>query len=181
MLYGMNTNAPDLPAPTSTSPIEKPRAFVGLRLLALVYDVFPVVALWMLAAAGFTFLYFVTGHVVRENIQPFSSWQWFLWITCFFLTGGYAVLSWHLGGQTLGMRPWRLLVERLDGGLPKPRWLWVRFLVGLVSLLAVGMGFWWAWIDKDRLTWHDRASGTRIRRMPKGWDPDERPLHRARD
>ena len=92
----MNTNAPDMPAPTSTSPIEKPRAFVGLRLLSLVYDVFPVVALWMLAAAGFTFLYFVTGHVVRENIQPFSSWQWFLWVTCFFLTGGYAVLSWHL-------------------------------------------------------------------------------------
>ncbi|MGH8026984.1 MAG: RDD family protein, partial [Pseudoxanthomonas sp.] len=25
----------------------------------------------------------------------------------------------------------------------------------------------WAWVDRDRLTWHDRASGTRLIRLPK--------------
>ncbi|MDQ3160894.1 MAG: RDD family protein, partial [Pseudomonadota bacterium] len=28
----------------------------------------------------------------------------------------------------------------------------------------VGIGFWWAFIDHDRLTWHDRLSGTRMLR-----------------
>ena len=38
----------------------------------------------------------------------------------------------------------------------------VRYLVGNASLLLGGLGFWWAWMDRDGLTWHDRASGTRM-------------------
>ncbi|MEO6103533.1 MAG: RDD family protein, partial [Pseudoxanthomonas sp.] len=40
-------------------------------------------------------------------------------------------------------------------------------LVATVSLLLGGLGFWWAWVDRDRLTLHDRASGTRVIRLPK--------------
>ena len=36
-----------------------------------------------------------------------------------------------------------------------------------LSLLLGGLGFWWAWVDRQRLTWHDRASGTRLLRIPK--------------
>ena len=157
-------------APAATPHTEKPRALVFWRLLALVYDVFPVLALWMLAAAGFTLVYTLSGHNVRDNIQPFSLFQWLLWVTCFAVTAGYATFSWYVGGQTLGMRPWRLRVIGADGGRPTPHQVWVRFGVGLVSLLAVGLGFWWAWIDRDRLTWHDRASRTRMVRMPRGWE-----------
>jgi len=39
--------------------------------------------------------------------------------------------------------------------------------VATLSLLLGGLGFWWAWLDRQRLTWHDRASGTRVVRMPK--------------
>ena len=45
--------------------------------------------------------------------------------------------------------------------------LWLRYAVGLLSLLAGGLGFWWAWIDRDGRAWHDRASGTRLVRVPK--------------
>ena len=38
---------------------------------------------------------------------------------------------------------------------------------GNLSLLAAGLGFWWAWFDRERLTWHDHASGTRVVRVPK--------------
>jgi hypothetical protein len=31
-------------------------------------------------------------------------------------------------------------------------------------LLLAGAGFWWAWMDRERLTWHDRVSGTRMLR-----------------
>src|SRR3546814_2325934 len=59
------------------------------------------------------------------------------------------------------MRPWRLAVVGADGSVPSWRALCVRYAVGTVSLLAAGLGFWWAWVDRDRLAWHDRASGTR--------------------
>ena len=78
------------------------------------------------------------------------------------VTGAYAVASWRRGGQTLGMRPWRLHVTGAHGGPQTVRALSVRYLVGNLSLLLAGLGFWWAWIDRDGLTWHDRTSGTRM-------------------
>ena len=78
------------------------------------------------------------------------------------VTGAYAVVSWRRGGQTLGMRPWRLRVVAADGGPPQVRALLLRYLIGGMSLLLAGLGFWWAWLDRGCLTWHDRMSGTRM-------------------
>lgn len=146
---------------------EKPRALIAWRLLALLYDLWPALALWMLAGTAFTISFTLAGHDVRQNIGPFSPLQITLWVVCWLLTGAYAVISWRKGGQTLGMRPWRLRVTDADGGLAGRRALCLRFAVGTLSLLLGGLGFWWAWIDRRRLTWHDRASGTRMVREPK--------------
>lgn len=149
-------------------PVTEPaKPLIGWRLLALFYDLWPVVAVWMLISAAFTFGYHLSGHGVRENIAPFSLLAWLLWLACWLVTGVYAVLSWHRGGQTLGMRPWRLRVVAADGGTATTRALVRRYCVASLSLALAGAGFWWAWIDRDRLTWHDRVSGTRIVRVPK--------------
>jgi uncharacterized RDD family membrane protein YckC len=63
------------------------------------------------------------------------------------------------------MRPWRLRVIGADGIAPTARQLVTRYLVGNLSLLLGGLGFWWAWFDRDCLAWHDRASGTRVVRV----------------
>lgn len=139
----------------------KPATLIGWRLLALFYDLWPAVALWMAVAA----LFLAAHH--NQPLAPFSPLQLLLWLLCWGLTGAYALLSWRRGGQTLGMRPWRLRVRAIDGATPTWRAVLVRYLVGTASLLLGGLGFWWAWIDRDRLTWHDRASGTRMRREPK--------------
>lgn len=151
----------------AAEPERTQRALVGWRLLALFYDAWPAAALWFLLSFGFSVAYLLSGHDPRENIAPFSAWQWLLWVVCWAATGLYATMSWRRGGQTLGMRPWRLRLATSDGGPATPRALWLRYAVGTVSLLAAGMGFWWAWIDRDGLAWHDRASGTRLRRDPK--------------
>ena len=145
----------------------RPATLMPWRLFALFYDFWPVLALWMLASAVFSFGYTASGHDVHENIAPFSALQWALWLVCWLLTGAYAILSWRRGGQTLGMRPWRLRLIGSDGGVPGWKALLIRYLVGSASLLLAGLGFWWAWLDRDRLTWHDRASGTRLLREPK--------------
>jgi uncharacterized RDD family membrane protein YckC len=158
----MSTAASEAPVPAT------PRALVGWRLLALCYDFWPSLALWMLASLCFTLGYTIAGHHdPHDNIAPLSGLQWLLWLVCWLLSGLYAVVSWRRGGQTLGMRPWRLWVVGADGGAPSRRALCVRYLVGTVSLLAAGLGFWWAWFDRDRLAWHDRVSGTRMMRRPK--------------
>jgi uncharacterized RDD family membrane protein YckC len=81
------------------------------------------------------------------------------------VTGLYATRSWQRGGQTLGLRAWRLRVVTANGDAPGAGAAWRRYAVAGVSLLALGAGFWWAWFDRDRLTWHDRASGTRLLRV----------------
>ncbi|MFS8136631.1 MAG: RDD family protein [Thermomonas sp.] len=139
------------PAPTPAP------ALVGWRLLALTYDFFPVLALWFVTAGAFTLLH---GDAVRGGwlgAVEFAA----LWA----VSGLYATISWRRGGQTIGMRPWQMrVVEAGSGGNAPWRQLWLRYAVGSASLLLAGGGFWWAWIDRDRLTWHDRASGTRMLR-----------------
>lgn len=138
---------------------DRPSTLLGWRLLALLYDFFPLLALWFVAAAVFTFAH---GDSVR------GGWLGGLEFVVFLTIAGlYATLSWKRGGQTIGMRPWRLHVVAAGGGAPGIARLWLRFGVGLLSLAAAGLGFWWAWFDRDRLTWHDRASGTRLIRVPK--------------
>lgn len=154
--------------PTATPPVSNvPAPLIGWRLLALFYDLWPALALWILVSVMFTVGYTVGGHGVRENIAPFSVLQILLWLVCWAVTGVYATASWRRGGQTLGMRPWRLRLQAMDGGLPTWSMLWKRYAAGTLSLLIAGLGFWWAWFDRDRLAWHDRLSGTRLVRLPK--------------
>ena len=154
-------------APAAAAAAVRPAALLGWRLLALLYDLFPALALWMLAASLFVVAFTINGHTTHENIAPFSGWQWALWACCWVLTGLYATWSWRRGGQTLGMRPWRIAVTGDDVQPPSLPSLWVRYAVASVSLGLAGLGFWWALIDRDRLTWHDRASGTRMIRRPR--------------
>lgn len=142
----------------STPPAQTPRPLLGWRALALLYDFLPALGLWFLVAASFVAMHrdAVTGGAL--GLLEFAA----LWL----VTGAYALPSWRRGGQTLGMRPWRLRVVAADGGTPTWRALGLRYGVGTLSLLAAGLGFFWAWIDRDRLTWHDRASATRMVRRP---------------
>ena len=134
-------------------------AHIGWRLLALVYDLFPVAGLWFLVAAVFVLLH---GDAVTGGALG-----WLEFVALWSVTGAYAILSWRRGGQTLGMRPWRLRVVGLGGSTAPVGALLVRYAVGTLSLLAGGLGFWWAWVDRDALAWHDRASHTRLVREPR--------------
>lgn len=131
------------------------------RLLAAMYDALPVLALWMLASGV------VLALRGNRPFEPLSAGQWTLWGACWIVTGLYAVLSWRRGGQTLGMRPWRLRVVDANGGLAATRALWLRYVVATFSLAAGGLGFFWSLVDRERRTWHDIASKTRLLRDRK--------------
>lgn len=136
-------------------------AHLGWRLLALVYDAMPNIAIWF-AVSGVA-LAVVPGHT---PFAPWSAAQLALWLLCWAVSGLYAVVSWRGLGQTLGMRPWRLKVLGADGRIAGTRALWIRYGVATLSLAAAGLGFGWSLLDRERRTWHDLASGTVLVRLP---------------
>jgi len=74
---------------------------------------------------------------------------------------------WTHGGQTIGMRAWRVRVIRDDGDSLRWSNAAVRYAAAILSWVALGAGFWWSLLDRDGLTWHDRLSATRLQRIAK--------------
>ena len=67
-------------------------------------------------------------------------------------------------GSTLGMRATGLLLASFETKEVSRSSRRARALAMTVSALALGVGFAWALLDLDRLSWHDRASGTFLTR-----------------
>ncbi len=98
-----------------------------------------------------------------ENVDP-SKFRYnpFYLAYLFCVMAGFHILFWMRGGQTLGMRAWRLRVVRYNGQELSFKDAILRYLSAIVSLLAFGLGFLWILVDRDGLAWHDRLSKTRL-------------------
>ncbi len=147
----------------STAParLEVETASLWPRLFALVYDFFPVLGIWFAVAV---LSYAANGG---EPVSPGSLGAWLEFIALVGATFLYAGLSWRFGGQTLGMRAWRLRAVDVQGNPPGWSAIVLRFSVGALSLAAAGLGFVWVLIDRERRSWHELASGTLTVRLPK--------------
>ena len=128
------------------------------RLGAIVYDALLVGALLFLATIPFVA---VRGG---EAVAPHTSaYQFTILVVSYVFFVGF----WCKSGSTLGMLAWGLRVEADSRRLPTLTEASIRFFAAIVSWLAFGLGFLWQLWDKDRLAWHDRISGTRLRYYPK--------------
>lgn len=78
------------------------------------------------------------------------------------VVGAFYCGFWTHGGQTLGLRAWRLRVVRDDGRPLRWQDALKRCVAALLSWLPAGLGFVWAAFDREGLAWHDRLSGTRL-------------------
>lgn len=128
---------------------------LGRRLLIMAYDAIAVIAVLMLATALAMALGFREPLAGRDPL--FSAYLLATWF-------GYLGWCWRRG-MTLGMRAWRVRLVSEDGARPGWARCGLRFLVSLASAAAAGAGYWWALFDPARRTWHDRASGTTLRRI----------------
>jgi uncharacterized RDD family membrane protein YckC len=146
---------------SSSTPAVATPASLWLRLVAGAYDLLPLIGLWFVA--GMLALAITAGALDPHRLAHKLLVQGLILA----LSAAYFVLSWMRGGQTIGMRAWRLRVVRADGS---ELGLWralLRFFVALVSLAALGMGFWWALAEPQKRTWHDIAAGTVMMRKQK--------------
>jgi uncharacterized RDD family membrane protein YckC len=136
-------------------------ASLWLRIAAGIYDLFPLIALWMLTAG----LALLVAHGDVDLAHPTLAWRLGLRVALFVVTAAYFVISWARGGQTIGMRAWRLRIVDADGKpLGWPRAL-LRFVVACVSLLVAGVGFLWCLVDQRKRGWHDLAARSVLVRL----------------
>jgi len=128
------------------------------RFGAILYDSLLVLALLFLATLPFISM---SGG---ESVAPGTlSHQ----VTLLLVVHLFFVGFWSGYGRTLGMQSWRLRIETAAGEKPSYAAASLRFFAAILSWLPAGLGFWWQLWDADRLTWHDRISGTRLRYYPK--------------
>jgi len=146
------TPPPATPAspPPYTSIPQPPRVIplVGMDDLAM-----PRVGFWPRFGASLIDLVLVA--VV--NMATFQSAQsfWTLW-------AAYHGLLWAWKGTTLGGAVLNLRLVRLDGRAMDWQTAVVRVLGAVVSLVPLGLGFFWASWDPEFQSWHDRIAGTTI-------------------
>lgn len=152
-------------------------ASLARRVGAIVYDALAVTAIVMVV--GLLCQLATAGHVTDGThiawwYQPLQG----------LVVAAYFLVSWTRGGQTLGMRPWRIRVATLDGGPVTLARALLRLAVGALPLLGLGI-FWvstmrwalwapvagWAiWLipaifDSRRRALHDLAAGTWLARL----------------
>jgi uncharacterized RDD family membrane protein YckC len=127
---------------------------VGRRFLAGLTD-----ALVLVAGAGlFGVIFWRSGGHLSRNPLSFAV----LGVVAIILIFAYFALFTALTSTTPGLLWMGCDIRNLQGVSPTLREsLWRAFGV-LVSLSALMLGFIWAWVDSDSLTWHDRMSGTFI-------------------
>ena len=145
----------------STLPAGLPR-----RLAALLYDSLLLAALWFVTAA---LVLAASNGLLSQPDRP----PWLLYL----LRAGLLLVTflfwagfWTHGGQTLGMRAWRLKLVGDQGGPISWRQAMGRFLAAFVSLAPLGLGYLWILIDPQRRAWHDQLSGTRVIVLPRNRD-----------
>lgn len=109
----------------------------------------------VLFAATLVLLPFTRGQPIGPNDALY---------TLYLLAVSYAYFGWFWthGGQTLGMRAWRVTLVADPPYVLDWRRCLLRFAGVLVSWTPAGMGILWALIDEEKLAWHDRLSSTRL-------------------
>ncbi len=164
---------------TSNSEISLPGS-LWRRLAALVYDLLAVTA--MVMVIGLLCQLATGGRLITTGAQVHIP-LWYQLLQSVAVTA-YFMASWRHGGQTLGMRAWRIRLTRDDGGAPSWRQALVRLLVaaapllllmlapvlGLRPTLWIALLVWVGWsapalFDPRRRALHDLLAHTELRRL----------------
>lgn len=169
---------------TSEQTTELPPATLLRRIGAFAYDILLLMAL--IVIAGFVALPFTGGEAPHSGNPYYQTYLFILSYTFF-------AWFWTRGGQTLGMRAWRIRVQNKDGSAISWGQSLLRFMSGLASFTLIGAGFYltknvtnsplyflgiaawivfimsflWILIDKKKSAWQDHFSNCNVVVLPK--------------
>jgi len=137
------------------------------RIAALVYDTLVLCAIWL--CYGWVVIYLIQeawlGMPLAENGRAEMGLAGQIGQLCIpFL---FYCFFWMRGGQTLGMKAWRLKLlnsENQPASLPQ---CLVRSVTAPFCVLLGGVGYLWCWFDRDGRALQDRLSSTQVVQLTK--------------
>ena len=153
-----STPSPSKEADNNTKvSIDARRVSLLRRFGAIIYDSIAVIALLFFATLPIVIM--LKGQAVGAE-NPF--YFLYLLLIAYF----YFAISWTRGGQTLGMRAWKIRIFKNadESRAVSTADALKRFSMAIVSWLILGLGFLSAAFNKNKLAWHDKISNTYLQR-----------------
>lgn len=132
---------------------------LGRVLGAILYDGLVLLALFM--AAGFAVVP-ILGHPPETNFEI-----WLLRAILLGISYGFFCWFWTHGGQTVGMRAWKIKLVGKNGEPVSWPTASSRFLLAILSWLILGTGYLWILFNSENQSLHDHFSKTRLLHIPK--------------
>ncbi len=124
----------------------------------LIYEALVIIALSLVCTTIFVLLMGdATVGIKRYLLQVF------LWLTA----GVYFVWCWQKSGQTLAMQTWQFKLINKNGESLTLTAAMIRYVFSSLSLIALGLGYLWIMVDRDRLFLHDRILKNKVIFAPR--------------
>lgn len=146
----LQSDLSSIDASASTAALtDLPRGGFWIRMVALMIDAFLI------------------GAITSMIIHP----KWFgvdtdnVVVT---LLAIYGAIMWKLKGATVGDIVFKLQVIRADGRPIDWPTAIIRSLGCFLSVMVMGLGFFWIAFDEQKQAWHDKIAGTLVVYNPKG-------------
>lgn len=140
------------------------------RLLAIIYDLFLLIAVFFAVGIPLSILttfIFNAGNAITEEHQ-------FYLLNQIIILGGLFIASlifygwfWTHGGQTLGMKTWRIMLLSNNAQTISWKQAMQRYFAAILSWLVLGMGFLLSLLDDKKRCWHDMLSASYLVQLEK--------------
>lgn len=148
-----------------------PAAGLVRRLAAMFYDAFLAIALMMVVTLLYqqVVLRLFYGSEALKTVADAGGLDVDPLLSTLLLFALFAFFAkfWTHNGQTLGMQVWGVRIQNADGSAIDLWQALLRFLLAIMSWLALGLGYWWMLLDKRKRTWHDIYSDSQVVQLPK--------------
>jgi uncharacterized RDD family membrane protein YckC len=131
---------------------DAPVAVTAHRAIAAALDG----SLIVIGLAVFGAIFYMAGGTVAINSKTLPLLVGVVAVVTFF----YKLLWCLANGDSAGMKWTRLALVNFDGQRPTRTQRMHRLASGALSFCAAGLGFLWALVDEETLTWHDHISRT---------------------
>ncbi len=149
---------------------QSPPASLLKRIMAILYDLLLLIAIFFVVGivlSSLTTFIVNDGNAITEEHPFYISNQIIILValvcTSIFFYGWF----WIHGGQTLGMKTWRIRLLSNDNQPLSWKQVLQRYFCALLSWGILGLGFLWSLIDGEKRCWHDIASSSRLIQLDK--------------
>jgi len=124
--------------------------------MAIFYDLFLLTAILFLATAIVNAIN--NGEATDSSMAYTIFLRFYLASIIFFYFGWF----WTHGGQTLGMKTWKIKLISNNSQTINWKQVTIREITAVISWAFLGLGFIWSLFDNQKRSWHDISSNTRL-------------------